>query len=332
MTDTYTPTPPSYPPYAEDEIDLMDLWRVIWKRRKLIASLCVIISISTAVISLFMKNIYQAKAVITPVTTKESGGSTAALAALASQFGGLPGITTPGGASAAEIVALLKSNVLREEMIKKYNLMPVLFYENWDAEKKSWKKKSSASLNPLTYLSRALNPPPPGVKKEPGVPDMWDALRLLENIITVNHSVKENTITVTVNFPDPEWAKRIAEYLLASLTDRMSSEAKRVALTNRKYLEEQLSTTSDPLIKTNIYNLIAQQIQQAMMAEVKENFAFKIIDPPKAPDKKSKPKRTIMVAIAFITSIFIGIFLAFFLNYLENAKSRLSQPEIPKQK
>jgi len=329
VTDTYSPPPtqaaPYPPPYAEDEIDLVDLWRVIWQRRKLIVSLCVIVVVATAVISLFMKNIYQTKAVIVPVTGKESGTS-GTLAMLASQFGGLPGMVTPGAASAAEIVALLKSNILREEMVKRYNLLPVLFEEKWDPVRKTW-KKGGMSLNPLTYLSRAINPPPKGAAKEPGVPDMWDALRLLDKIIQINNNVKDNTITITVDFPDPEMAKQITEYLLSTLTDHMSNEAKRVALTNRKYLEEQLTTTSDPLIKQNIYNLIAQQIQSAMMAEVKENFAFKVIDPPKAPDKKSKPKRSVMVTVAFVTSLFLGIFLAFFLNYIENVKSRLHQPE-----
>jgi len=67
-------------------------------------------------------------------------------------------------------------------------------------------------------------------------------------------------------------ASKIVEYYLATLTNYMSSETKRVANTNRKYLEEQLVNTSDPFIKQKIYNLIAQQIETAMMAEVKENF------------------------------------------------------------
>jgi len=199
-------------------------------------------------------------------------------------------------------------------------------------EKKTW-KKSGFSLNPMTYVSKALSalrPPPPSLtKKDPDIPDMWDALRLLDEIIDVTFNMKDNTITITVDFPDPEQAKYIADCLLTTLTEHMSSEAKRVAQTNRKYLEEQLSTTADPLIKQKTYNLIAQQIETAMMAEVKENFAFKVIDPPKAPDKKSKPKRALMVVVAFITSLFLGIFIAFFLNYLETVKERqrVASPE-----
>jgi len=106
------------------------------------------------------------------------------------------------------------------------------------------------------------------------------------------------------------------------LTDHMSSEARRVATINQKYLEEQLGKTADPFIKQKIYNLIAQQLETSMMAEVKENFAFKVIDPPKVPDKKIKPKRTQMVLLSFVVFIFMGVFLAFFMEYLEKMKSK----------
>jgi hypothetical protein len=137
-------------------------------------------------------------------------------------------------------VALLKSNILREKMVERYNLMPILFYEKWDPEKKTW-KKSGFSLNPMTYVSKALNalrPPPPSLtKKDPDIPDMWDALRLLDKIIDVTFNMKDNTITITVIFPTLN--KRNNRRLPPHDPDRaMSSEAKRVAQTNRKYLEE----------------------------------------------------------------------------------------------
>jgi len=313
-------------PYDEDEINLLDLGRVIWKRRRLIGYIMAVAVVLTAVISLFMTNIYQAKAVIMPVTAKGGTGGggvgSGALAALAAQFGTLPGIAIPASASSSEIINLLKSNILRERMIEQNQLLPVLFPEQWDKERQAWKKGGvfGLSLNPLYYLSRAISPTPsrPAVpKKDPDAPEMWDALRTLDDILKVTNNIKENTIVISAEFRDPEIAARIVEYALKTLTDYMSSEAKRVAATNRVYLEQQLATTLDPLIKQKTYNLIAEQIELAMMSEVKENFAFKVIDPPLAPDKKTKPKRSQMVVLSFVAALFIGIFMAFFLEFLE---------------
>jgi len=320
--------------YDEDEINLLDYWRVIWKRRKLIGYIVAAVVVLTALYSLTMTNIYQAKAVIAPVTGKDGGGGLSS--ALAQQFGGLPGIAMPGSSSTTEIVNLSKSNILKEKVITQHNLMPVLFPGQWDTKHQRWKASEGGgfSLNPLAWLSdliKMVRPAPTtgARKKQPGVPDSWDGLRALDGIIKVSSNAKEGTIVITADYHDPDLAAKFVEYFLISLTDHMSSEARRVAQVNMKYLEGQLWVTADPFIKQKIYNLIAQQVETSMMTEVKENFAFKVIDPPKAPDMKIKPKRAQMVMLSFVVALFIGIFVAFLLEYLEKQNININIGELP---
>ena len=310
------------------QANILDYGRVIWKRRKMIAWIVTVTVFATVVVSLFMTDIYQAKAVIMPVTSRDSGTSSAGagLTALAQQFGGLPGISMPGSTSAAEIVSLLKSNILREKVIQQCNLMPVLFYKRWDAGQRSW-KKGGVNLNSAYYLSlfsRAMSPilSQSAEKKGSDIPSTWDAMRLLDDIVKISQDSKQNTVTIFAYFHDPDMAAKIVEYYLVTLTNYMSSEAKRVATTNRKYLEEQLGNTTDPFIKQKTYNMIAQQIETGMMAEVKENFAFKVIDPPLAPDKIIKPKRIQMMILALFSALFVGIITAFFKEYIEKIRTR----------
>lgn len=213
--------------------------------------------------------------------------------------------------------------------------MPVLFYKQWDAKQQRWKASegSGVSLNPLVWVSiliKLVMPTPTPTagarKKQPGVPDTWDGLRAIDGIVKVNSNVKEGTIVITADYQDPDLAAKFVEYFMISLTDHMSSEARRVAQINLKYLEGQLGVNADPFIKQKIYNLIAQQIETSMMTEVKENFAFKVIDPPLAPDKKIKPKRSQMVMLSFVVALFIGIFVAFFLEYLEKQNININIP------
>ena len=309
----------------DDEINLLELWQVVWKRRKLIAYIVSACVVATVVVSLLMTNIYESKAVITPVESKSGGGGSGMAAALMSQMGGLGGmIGLPESASATEIMLLLKSNILRERIIKEYNLLPVLFSKQWDEEKKTWKKGGGFSLNPLTWISKLIAAVKPAdkkaIKKEPGVPDMWDGLRALDDAVKINNNIKEKSITISIQFDDPVIATNIANYFIATLNNHMSSEAKRVAAINKKYLEEQLPLNSDPLIKQKIYTMIAQQVETTMMAEVKENFSFKVIDPPMVPDKKIKPKRAQMVVLSFVVSLFLAVFVVFALEYLEKNK------------
>ncbi len=297
---------------GDKETNLLDYWRVIQKHKKLIGRIVLVMVILTAIISLFMTNIYQGKALITSISPKGGGGGN--LSALAQQFGsvaGFAGLSLPssvsGTVSLPELVNLLNSNIVREKMIQKYNLLPILFYDDWDSDKKDW-KRGGISLNPLVLIGKVIKmitpkDPKAPKKKADDVPDIQDGLRKLEDIVKVKQNIKENTITVSIDYPDPEMAAKMTNYLLDALNDHITGEAKRVAKINKDYLEDQITKNSDPIIKQKIYNLVADQIETIMMAEVKENFAFKVLDPPMVPDKKIKPKRTQMV----ILSLFICI-------------------------
>jgi uncharacterized protein involved in exopolysaccharide biosynthesis len=269
----------------EDEINLLDYVRVIVKNKMLICSVVGIAILATIVISFLITPIYEAKAVIAPaVKSGESSGASL----LAAQLG----ISAPASTSMSEIVNLLKSNVLKEKVIKKYDLLPLFF------EEKGLRGKSEGQK-------------------------IWKGIRYLQNTLKVSPNQKENSIQVSMEFRDPKIAADIVSYTLLELTDHMSNEARRVADTNKKYLESQVDKTADPFIKTKIYALIAQQIETAMMAEVKENFAFKILDPPRTPDVRIKPKRTQMAIIAFVVSLFFGVLMAFGNEYWTNHREEL---------
>lgn len=267
-----------------DEINLLDYWKVILKNKKYIIIIVSVAVAVTIVVSLLMTSVYEAKAVIAPASQQNVPSS---MGSLAAQFV----IATPAPSNVTEIVGLLNSNILREKLINKYNLLPVFFKKD-ALEKKSEDEK------------------------------IWEGLRFLEDVLKINFKQKDNIIELSMQFKDPNTAADILNYTLTELNEYMSSEAKRVAEANKKYLELQINETSDPFIKTKLYNLIAQQIEQSMMAEAKENFAFKVIDPSKAPDKRIKPKRTLMVIIAFVTSLFAGIFFAFFKEYIDKLKGK----------
>ncbi|HOI73841.1 MAG TPA: Wzz/FepE/Etk N-terminal domain-containing protein [Syntrophales bacterium] len=319
-------------PGDEAMVQLMDFWLIVRRRKRFISRFVLTVLILTAMSTLLMKDVYQATAVISPIAGKDTGGT---LSALAQQIGGLTGASLLGApASANDIMNFLNSNILREKVIERNNLLPVLFPDEWDWKQNRWKKGwlDGISLNPLVYVERAarmLQPGPVSQKQEKsdGVPDMWDGLRKLDDMVTVKNNLDENSITIAVTGPNPDMAARIVEHFLTALNDHMSSEARRVVLVNRKYLEEQLDKTADPFIRQNIYNMIAQQIERSMTVEAKENFAFKVIDPPRAPDRKFKPQRMQIVLVSLFLSLFMAIAVVFVLENLEGWKNFLKERE-----
>ncbi|MDY7033780.1 MAG: Wzz/FepE/Etk N-terminal domain-containing protein [Thermodesulfobacteriota bacterium] len=311
----------------EEEITFIDYWQVIWKWKILIILIVVAGVLISGIKSLYQVDIYRSEAVIIPIEQGETGG----VSSLMQQLGGIPGMAMTGSSS-SEIVNILNSKILREKVIKRYNLLPVFFYEQWDKERNDWKrekKKRGFKLNPFALIRKLIHkikPDPPRnpgkiEKGKSGSPTMWDGLRALNSITGVSKNVRDNTVRISIEFYDPEMAAKIVHYFLDTLIHYMTNEAKRVATINKKYLEQQLAKTSDPLIRQKVYNLIAQQIEAAMMSEVKENFAFKLIDPPRVPDRKVKPNRQRAVMMGFAVSLFFGILLAYFLEYIRKVKA-----------
>ncbi len=257
-----------------DEINLLDLVKVLLKHKGFIIRFVLVVTVGTAVVSLLMTKVYESRAVITPV---EAPAAQSGLVAMAAQFG----IAGPQSSNYSEIVGLLKSDILMQKVMEKGKFYDVLFDKD-DLKDMSANEK------------------------------MWEGIRLLkDDILEVKENKKSNIITVSAQYRAPAIAQSIASTTINELTDYMTSEAKRVANANMRHLEAEVTRAADPFVRQKIYSIIAQQIETAMMAEAKENFAFKVIDPPRVPDKKIKPKRILMVAIALVVSLFLGILLAF---------------------
>ncbi len=74
----------------------------------------------------------------------------------------------------------------------------------------------------------------------------------------------------------------------------------------------------------NIYSDIAEiKIRlKEIESELKNIKAFDTLLPPKIPDRPSKPKKALILGVSFVSALFLGIFLALFLEWLEKARRR----------
>lgn len=79
----------------------------------------------------------------------------------------------------------------------------------------------------------------------------------------------------------------------------------------------------DVKVQETIYTLLTSQYEQAKVNEAKENITIQVVDYAIPPIKKSKPSTTLNVLIAGVSSIFLGIFLAFFLDFWRKFREEL---------
>lgn len=72
-----------------------------------------------------------------------------------------------------------------------------------------------------------------------------------------------------------------------------------------RYLEAQITKTNISEVKTTLSSLIEEQTKTLMLANSRDEYMFKIVDPAFVPEEKSEPKRALIVIVA---TFFGGIF------------------------
>jgi uncharacterized protein involved in exopolysaccharide biosynthesis len=80
--------------------------------------------------------------------------------------------------------------------------------------------------------------------------------------------------------------------------------------------------TRDLKIQEAIFELLSSQYEQAKIQEAKDTPTIQVLDRAVPPEKRSRPKRAMMVILAGIASLFVGIVFAFGLEYLQATRKR----------
>ena len=69
-----------------------------------------------------------------------------------------------------------------------------------------------------------------------------------------------------------------------------------------------------------IFDILARQFELAKLDEAKEGAVIQVVDPAIVPDRKTFPKRSVIVLGATVAGFFVGAFLALFQASLQRLK------------
>lgn len=247
-----------------------------------------------------MTPLYRSEALLAPVTEEQEGG----MSRLAGQFGGIAAMAGidigAGGGTKEEAIALLKSRALTEEFIDDKDLLKVLFYEDWNEKKEKWNFADPRDI-----------------------PTMWDAYEKFdEDIRSVVEDRDTGLVTLVIKWQDPKLAAEWASELIKRVNESMRQRAIIDAEKSLNYLKQELDKTSSVEVQEAIYRLVENQIKKIMLANVREEYSFKIIDPPVAPDidAEVEPNKKLIVILGFVFGFIGAVFIAFVKNYIAKVR------------
>ncbi len=75
-------------------------------------------------------------------------------------------------------------------------------------------------------------------------------------------------------------------------------------------------------VKEKVFGVLTEQYEIAKIAEAEEGSQFEVIDKPRPSEVKSKPRRSIMVILAGLSSGVLGVFAAFLIEFIRRRKEQ----------
>ena len=294
------PQPTSlYPVERGDELSLIELWKVLVEYKLLIIVFTALTTLGAIYYASTLPTIYKAEVLMIPASGGGGGGG----GGLSNRLGGLAdmaGVSLGGSSAGAEgeqALARLKTRSFLTKHIKEKNLKPILFADQWDRVEKKW------------------------IDKEPSD---RDSAELFKNMIEAGSHPRSKAGLASLSIewknphnPNPNKIADIANNLVNSINSHAKDRAILEARDSISFLEKELEQTSIVNSQTILYSLIEQQMGKIMMANIRDEFVFKIIDPAVVP-KRAENKIVLMIIFTgLILGVLFGSFVAFFISLIK---------------
>lgn len=284
-----------------DDIDMRELFTIVWKNKLLIFLITLVFSISAVTYSINLPNIYKSEALLAPAESDQSGG----LAALAGQFGGIASLAginlaANNGVNKVELaIAVIKSKQFSRNFIKRHGILPELMAAT------SWDELS----NTLEYDRNLFNPENKkwvSTDKLSKKPSQQEAYRIFSESVSIEESKEAGMFTVSVKHVSPHIAQQWVSLIVQDINTEMKTRDVNEAIQSTDFLKSQIEQTNVTDIQKILYKLIEEQAKTIMFAEVRNEYIFKTVDPAIVPEKKYSPNRAVFSVLGF----FIGFILS----------------------
>ena len=132
----------------------------------------------------------------------------------------------------------------------------------------------------------------------------------------VTQDKETGLVTLSIKHFSPFVAKDIASKLVEAINTKMRQNDISDAQRSIDYLNEALLKTNVADMQQVFYQLIEKQQQTKMLANVRDEYVLRIIDPPIVAEEKSGPKRAIICVLFVLLGAFFGVLVVLVKNFI----------------
>ncbi len=293
---------------TDSEIDLREIFELVWAEKLLILSLTLVAAILSVVIALNLTEIFRAEITLAPADSTQNSNSLGQLGGAAA----LLGVNIGGGTGdiLSTSLATLKSRQFIGRFIQEENLLVPLFASHWEKDTQQ-SVVDETVFDPLenVWLS------------EGGAPTELQAFRKFSGMLTVTGPDRiTGLVTVSLEWTNPIEAAVWTNRLISALNQEIKARDVREANKAISYLQGQLQQTQLVDMQRVFYQLIESQTRTVMLADVREEYALRVIDPAVVPDTRHEPNRKLIAIIGTLIGGISSLIVVFLRDFLSKRK------------
>ena len=217
----------------------------------------------------------------------------------------LAGVSLPGGEEGSRTqfgLQLMRSRAFIGDFVERHNILPELMaVETWDPE------SGGIVFDPDDYDAdtgtwvRDIDPP------KSRTPSLLEAHEQFLSILGVSEDQKTGYVTVSVAHHSPVIAAQWVNWLIEDVNAAVKAQDVTEAERSIEYLKQQALNTSLADLQAMFFELIQSQTETVMLAEVRQEYVFKTIDPAVVPEEKSQPERVMICIIGTLLGFAIAL-------------------------
>ena len=194
------------------DVTFSELFIAIWEGKRLLISLAITFSVIIMIITLFLPNNYESKALLVPVKNDDSGQALQGYSGLAS----LAGIDLPGAESSKTTVALEKVvslSFFEEHIMPNIFIPDLMALDKWDPQK-----------NEISYKLSEYDSDKGVWKRKPAFPrasepSAQEGHKEFLKIIKIKENDKTGFINLSIKHQSPFIAKEWAEVIVLEINN-----------------------------------------------------------------------------------------------------------------
>jgi len=293
----------------DSKIDLFEVLHFAWKKKIFIISLTSLFTLISIVYSLFLPNIYISSALL---TTTDQNKSNMGMLSQYSSMASLAGISIPSNEDnkTLEAIERIKSfDFFNEVFLPSILLEDLMAVDSWNSDDNSLKYNDKHYDSNAQKWVRKVSYPK---FTKPSAQEAFDEYK---NIMTI--SKNKSFIRLSIKHQSPYIAQKWTELIVENINKLMAEEDKKRTSQSISFLNNQASKVNYEEVKQAISLLLQEQMKALMLAEANEDYIFKTVSSPIAPELKSEPKRSLIVILASLGGFFLSLTIVFVFQYIK---------------